>query len=332
MQPLPKLPTGRVDKLAALRDGRVLAIIDDGQLVMFDRALSSSTTLVAEKARGIAVGPGGQFFFYGKGHAVYRGDSDMPMSPHTLVAGHTTEKAHRDGYGHDARFEHISALVVLPGGKVLVSDKYYLRSICLATRQVTTVAGTGWPGTDDGPALEAQFTDVVDMAVVNNTVWAIDALFCAIRCLDGGHVSTLNKTDFGSDDGPIKEATFDYPRAVTTLPDGQVLIADWAIRAVSADHTRVETMTKDGDLTCISAMALLPDHRVLLCSDSKLYVVDGLVAKMPPALKPAAKHGRPGKRGTGPVLKPVAKRPGKRGTGPVLKPAAKRHRTVEPLC
>ena len=94
----------------------------------------------------------------------------------------------------------------------------------------------------------------------------------------------------GHRDGAAAQARFHYPDGLALLPDGRVLVADagnGCIRMLSADLQDVSTLTVDGVDDATTAFVLLPDGRVLVAGDSRIRVLEGLVALMGP--KPAAK-------------------------------------------
>jgi hypothetical protein len=58
--------------------------------------------------------------------------------------------------------------------------------------RVTTVAGDGFSGFNDGPALTARFKTVLDVAVTpDGSIYVADALNHRIRKIAGGMVSTF---------------------------------------------------------------------------------------------------------------------------------------------
>jgi glucose/arabinose dehydrogenase len=83
----------------------------------------------------------------------------------------------------------------------------------------------------------------------------------------------------GHRDGAAAQAQFRYPRGLTLLPDGRVMLADEGnhrIRLLSADLQHVSTVAGDGEMghrdgaaaqaqfTLPRGLALLPDGRVLV--------------------------------------------------------------------
>lgn len=79
-----------------------------------------------------------------------------PTGDTAVLAG--GEPGYQDGEGAAARFAHISDLVMGTGGDLLIADgpNHRVRRLDPATGRVTTVAGTGTPGTADGASTSAE--------------------------------------------------------------------------------------------------------------------------------------------------------------------------------
>ena len=74
----------------------------------------------------------------------------------TTVAGAGT-RGYRDGAAAQATFYYPSGLAVLPDGRVLVSQDHCIRVLSADLQEVTTVAGTGAEGHQDGAGAQARF-------------------------------------------------------------------------------------------------------------------------------------------------------------------------------
>lgn len=122
----------------------------------------------------------------------------------TIAGGDLFEFGDEDGTGDAARLQHPLGVAVgypdglLPAeyaGRVFVADTYNhkIRVLDPATRQVTTLAGTGAAGHVDGPATTAQFFEPGGLSVAGNTLYVADTNNHAIRTIDlvTGQVSTL---------------------------------------------------------------------------------------------------------------------------------------------
>lgn len=166
------------------------------------------------------------------------------------------EEGFVDGLGAEARFRHPEGVAVDHEGYVYVADtgNHAIR-IITPTGRVTTLAGTGHPGSVDGLVAEGsvQFASPSSIAVWSNNQDEI-VLFVAdtgnhrIRMITGsvkidsstGEKSWSNVTvkcfagwcgsspQAGLADGGRSEARFDSPRGVSVSSNGTVYVADTA--------------------------------------------------------------------------------------------------------
>ncbi len=99
-----------------------------------------------------------------------------------------------DGKGFGRRFQHPAAIAAR-AGVLLVADTYNhkLRSVDTVSGRVSTVAGTGAAGGQDGPAEEATFREPCGVAAASGLVYVADTGNHRIRVidLDAQTVSTL---------------------------------------------------------------------------------------------------------------------------------------------
>jgi hypothetical protein len=195
------------------------------------------------------------------------------------------EAGHQDGAAVQARFNSPSGLALLPGGRVLVVDRNNnrIRVLSADLQQVSTVAGDGGQGHQDGAAAQAQFHCPYGLALLpDGRVLVTDCANHRIRVLsaDLQQVSTVaGGGEAGHRDGAAAQAQFRYPFGLAVLPGGRVLVADGRnhrIRVLSADLQQVRTVAGDGErghrdgaaaqaqFNCPSGLALLTDGRVLV--------------------------------------------------------------------
>jgi len=210
----------------------------------------------------------------------------------------------RDGAAAQAQFNSPSALVLLPGGRVLVADynNNRLRLLSADLQHVSTVAGGGEEGHRDGAAAQAQFARPTDLALLpGGRVLVADFFNHRIRVLsaDLQQVGTVaGDGEQGHQDGAAAQARFCYPTGLALLPDGRVLVPDHGnncIRVLSANLQEVSTLTMwggrpnaGGGVGAPCAFEVLPDGRVLVGCARGVQALEGF----PPALvgvKPAAK-------------------------------------------
>jgi DNA-binding beta-propeller fold protein YncE len=112
----------------------------------------------------------------------------------TLAGGDLFEFGDRDGRGDSVRLQHPLGIAVHNGG-VFIADTYNHKIKLLepSTGKVSTFAGTGEPGSADGPANRAQFHEPGGIAIAGDTLFVADTNNHAIRKIDlrASIVSTL---------------------------------------------------------------------------------------------------------------------------------------------
>lgn len=154
----------------------------------------------------------------------------------------TSFPASVDGAGTAARFGRIGGLTIDSSGTLYASDigSATIRQIT-ATGEVTTLAGSGSNGYNDGTGVAASFYWPSGLAVdAGGTLFVADALNQIIRKItSGGVVTTLAGMAgrFGSFDGVGTEARFYNPNGVAVNLQGTVYVADsinQSIRAISS--------------------------------------------------------------------------------------------------
>ena len=110
---------------------------------------------------------------------------------------------------------------------------------------MTTLAGDGSPGSQDGPALRSRFQDPFGVAVgADGTVYVADAgeANAVRRVTPQGEVSTLAGGREGFADGSGGAASFHTPSAVALDAEGNLYVAD-------TGNNRIRKVTKEGVVT-----------------------------------------------------------------------------------
>lgn len=121
-----------------------------------------------------------------------------------------------------------------------------------ASGLVTTIAGSGSPGVEDGPALSASFSDPFGIAVDKrgNVIVADGGQSNRIRRVTvEGKVETIAGSSEGFSDGNALQAQFNTPSGIAIDRAGNIIIADTSnnrIRKLSSDGTRVSTIAGSG--------------------------------------------------------------------------------------
>ena len=191
----------------------------------------------AESARfdtpsGLAIDAAGALYVADTGNnAVRRVDPDGRV---TTVAGDGVA-GYADGPGAQARFNGPMAVAVDPAGRVIVADAYNdrIRAIS-ADGRVTTVAGTGARGADDGEASAARFDTPSGVAVdAGGVIYVADSGNGALRAIGPGGVATIATAE------PLVR-----PAGVAIAASGHVYLTD--------DRGRVLERSPDGSSRLIA--------------------------------------------------------------------------------
>jgi sugar lactone lactonase YvrE len=149
----------------------------------------------------------------------------------TLAGSSTGSYESRDGTGVDAHFDAPQGLLYDGNGALLVADDSSIRKVEIASRAVTTVAGSSQMGIEDGTGASAHFGRLRGMALDGaGNLFVADLIYHTIRevAIDSHIVTTLagSAGPFGSKDGTGMAARFDLPSGVTSDGRGNLFIAD----------------------------------------------------------------------------------------------------------
>ncbi len=154
----------------------------------------------------------------------------------------------QDGMGSLAKFNYPCGLVLDADGNLFVSD-YANHSIRQITPQgmVSTFAGTGVAGANDGARQEATFNNPYGLAVDRDgNMYVGDAGNHRIRKISvDGMVTTLAGKRKGFSDGQGSLAMFAYPYGVTVDADNNVYVAD-------SYNNRIRKITADGSVSTLA--------------------------------------------------------------------------------
>lgn len=117
-------------------------------------------------------------------------------------------------------------------------------------QRVDVFAGTTHEGLTDGALADAWFAQPSGLAVVEDTVYVVDAETSAIRRINGDQVDTIVGTglfDFGHVDGPTTQARLQHPLGICALSDGSLAVADTyngSIRRIDVESGTVTTIAR----------------------------------------------------------------------------------------
>lgn len=167
--------------------------IQTGTIWSVDRATGAATVIARDlgRPRGIALLPDGKLALADHMHHVVS-VLDPATGTVTPLAGMLDVPGDVDATGSAARFAQPYDVVVLPDGDLAVSDQdnHRIRRVTLAG-VVTNLAGSGTPGTIDGPAAVAQFVAPQGLALApDGTLYVTDIKAHLVRAIAADDVST----------------------------------------------------------------------------------------------------------------------------------------------
>eukprot|EP00947_MAST-08B_sp_MAST-8B-sp1_P001450 g1450.t1 len=286
--------------------GTVTTLAGSGERGSEDEAGDSASF---HNPRGLALSPDGELLFIADAGNHKIRIMNMNTGAVTTLAG-SGEEGSEDGVGVAASFCHPSGLAVSPDGKQLFVadiDGNKIRVVNVADGTVTTLAGSGEEGSEDGVGAAASFSGPPGLALSldGKQLFVADYHGNKIRVVNvaDGTVTTLaGSGQYKSEDGVGAAASFKYPEGLTLSPDGkQLFVADQDghnIRVVNVADGTVTTLAgsgEDGSEDGVGAaayfsyptdLALSPDGKQLFVSEycgNKIRVVnvaDGTVTTL----------------------------------------------------
>lgn len=202
----------------------------------------------------------------------------------TTLAGTSTVQGSTDGVGAAARFNQPSGITT-DGTNLYVSEigSNNIRKIVIATGEVTTIAGTGPAGSNDGVGTAASFDRPEMILYVDNSLYISDVNKSLLRKISlpdntvttvAGQVGVLYTAD-----GTGTAATFDYIDGLTT--DGTFLyITDnnpsQTIRKLELSTSKVTTIAgvylATGSTDGIGAAARFSGPEGIVTDGTNLYI------------------------------------------------------------
>ncbi|MFP2996229.1 NHL repeat-containing protein [Spongiivirga sp. MCCC 1A20706] len=134
----------------------------------------------------------------------------------------------QDGFGRNAQFLNPSSIAIDEKDNIYVVDRgnHAIRKID-KTGMVTTLAGNGTPGSNDGNGSQAQFYYPYGITYSpDGSLYVTDEGSQRIRKVTlSGVVSTFAGSSLGYEDG--YNAKFDFPRGITADNNGNLLVVEW---------------------------------------------------------------------------------------------------------
>ncbi len=225
-----------------------------------------------------------------------------PQRQVTTFAG-TCVAGYRDGKRDQAQFREPFGLALGLDGSLYVADRAdrRIRRITPAG-EVTTVAGTGQPGSADGPAEQAQFLQPTALAVDREgNLWIADRHRLRRLSADG-ELTTLSSPEAGYRDGSLAEARFQTLAGLAFDGSGSLWLAD-------RDNQRIRRLQPNGQVSTLAGgeepgwqdgpassarfqqpghLLILPDGSVVV-ADSGLPGLRRLSRLLPPPATPVSR-------------------------------------------
>jgi sugar lactone lactonase YvrE len=123
---------------------------------------------------------------------------DPATGSESPLAGQSNTPGYADGPGATARFNSPLDVVVGSGNQIFVADSenHRIRRVTLGGA-VTTIAGTGTPGSTNGPLLTASFATPVGLALDGEAIFVSEFGSGTIRMAAAGSVTTIAGTTPG---------------------------------------------------------------------------------------------------------------------------------------
>jgi DNA-binding beta-propeller fold protein YncE len=176
---------------------------------------------------GVAVAPDGTIYVADSYNHCIRKIQDGEV---TTLAGKCEEPGYLDAAGPAARFNLPTDLLLLADGNLVVTEESnHTVRLVTPTGTVTTSAGNGSGGYDDGPPAQSRFKKPAGCVVDTATGYLLvtDRSNHRVRAVATEQVTTfLGSGAVGMDAGPPLEASFKLPSSLAFLEDGRLVIAD----------------------------------------------------------------------------------------------------------
>ncbi|MEO8573745.1 MAG: hypothetical protein ABI481_07230, partial [Pyrinomonadaceae bacterium] len=204
--------------------GSVLKLGNDGAIDVFAKGLNTPSAIAFLPSGDLVVADTGS-------HTIKQVTSDGSLK---IIAGVENVAGSADGAAGGASFNApIGIAVSEKDGSIYVADTYNDRIRLIRDGRVSTLAGSS-RGFADGAASNAQFDTPLGLALWQDKLLVADSGNARIRVVEPtGEVWTLAGSDNGGlRDGPLAQAAFAMPTAITTDED-RIFVADGnAIRAI----------------------------------------------------------------------------------------------------
>ena len=194
---------------------------------------------------GLAVGASGEIYVADTSNHLIRKIQNGKVS---TVAG-TGNAGYTDGFASAARFHSPAGLAVGPSGELYVADTNNHRVRMIFSGKVSTLAGTGSAGYQDGATATARFNGPADVEVgPKGAVYVADMYNHRVRKINNGLVSTVaGSGTAGLINGSASSARLYRPSGLTVGAGGEIYLADRYNHAIRKIHGgQVTTLSGSG--------------------------------------------------------------------------------------
>ncbi len=141
-----------------------------------------------------------------------------------------SEEGLEDGIGSAAKFKYPGDIVIDAFDNVYVADmnNHCIRKIS-PEGEVITMAGTGFPGVDDGPGISATFSKPVRLTIdADGNLFVVGYTGHRVRKVTPeGVVSTIAGSSPGYEDGTGSEAKFFGPHGIAMDSEGNLYVGEY---------------------------------------------------------------------------------------------------------
>lgn len=195
----------------------------------------------------------------------------------TTYAGMAGISGYTDGSALTSRFNSPHGVCVDKQGNVYVADRYNHRIRKITpSGTVSTLAGSGLPGSSDGTGTAASFNEPWSLTCdTSGNLYIADTKNYKIRKVTpAGVVTTIAGTGvFGSTNGAVNIAQFGFPSGIAVNADGSIIY-------VSDRMTHTIRKIENGQVTTLAGIAFSPgntngagnvakfDHPYSICLDN----------------------------------------------------------------